>query len=301
MQVVFLGTSSATPTPRRFLPAAVLARQGELFLFDCGEGTQIRFRKSRLKFTRLTWILISHMHGDHVTGLLGLLMSLQMAERQEPLRIVGPAGLQDYVLMNKRLLRTDFTFPLEFTEVAGEGALVYDGPEYVIEAGLLQHRVPCYGYAVAEKDRPGVFDLAAAAALGVPVGPLFGQLQQGRSVTLDDGQVVRPEQVLGPPRPGMRVAYVSDTRPCRNALVLARGADLLIHEATFAGELADEARAKRHCTATEAAEIARQAGAKRLVLTHFSPRYLDLEPLRAEAATTFEPVECAHDLFEVEL
>jgi len=194
MNVVFLGTSSATPTPWRFLPSFAVTRLGEMFLFDCGEGAQIRFRKARLKFSRLKWVLISHLHGDHITGLMGLLMSLQMAEHAEPLRIVGPEGLRDYVLANKRLLRTDFGYELQFQELTGDGAIVHDGDEYVIEAGLLKHRVPTYGFALAEKDRPGTFNLEAAAALGVPVGPLFGALQQGRSVTLADGRQVFPDQ-----------------------------------------------------------------------------------------------------------
>jgi ribonuclease Z len=298
MRLVFLGTSSATPTRRRFLPSAALVRLGEMFLLDCGEGTQIRFKRLNLGLAPLSWILISHLHGDHITGLMGLLMSLQMGERNAPLRLVGPPGLREYVLTNKRLLRTDFGFPLEFVELQGRHRLVHESQEYVLEAALLDHRVPCYGYALAEKDRPGRFDLAAARALGVPAGPLFGQLQRGATVTLDDGREVRPEQVLGPARPGRRVAYVTDTRPCANGLLLARGADLLVHEATFGAELADDARVKKHSTAAEAATVARDAGAKRLVLTHVSPRYVDLEPLRAEAEAVFSPVELADDLRE---
>lgn len=301
MRVVFLGTSSATPTPRRFLPAVALVRQGETFLFDCGEGAQIRFRKAGLRFSRLSWILISHLHGDHVTGLMGLLMSLQMAERVEPLDLAGPTGLADYVLANKRLLRTDFGYEVRFHDLDQQGGVVHDGAEYVIEAAPLEHRVPTYGFALAEKDRPGTFDLATAEALGIPAGPLYGELQQGRSITLTDGTVVRPEQVLGAPRPGQRVAYVADTRPCDNAVLLARGADLLIHEATFAGDLADEARKKKHCTVLEAAETAVKAQAKRLVLTHFSPRYLDLDALRDEAAEVFPNTEAAVDLMTIEV
>jgi len=301
MNVVFLGTSSATPTPWRFLPSFALTRLGEMFLFDCGEGAQIRFRKARLKFSRLKWVLISHLHGDHITGLMGLLMSLQMAEHAEPLTIVGPEGIRDYVLANKRLLRTDFGYDVDFIELRDEGAIVYDGDEYVIEAALLKHRVPTYGFALAEKDRPGTFDLEAAKELGIPVGPLFGALQQGRSITLDDGRQVLPEQVLGPPKPGQRVTYIADTRPCDNAVVLARRADLLIHESTFAAELADEARHKGHCTTLDAARTAVAAEARRLVLTHFSPRYVDLEPLRAEAAAIFPNVEVASDLLDIEV
>lgn len=301
MRVVFLGTSSAMPTYLRAMPAIAVVRLGEIFLLDCGEGSQMRFRKARLKFSRLRWILISHMHGDHVLGLLGLLMSLQMSERREPLNIIGPEGIREYVLSNKRLLRTDFGYAIEFCELADEGGVVHDGPEYVIEAGRLQHRVPTYGFALAEKDKPGRFDVAAARALGIPEGPLWGQLQSGRTLSLADGRQVTPGEVLGESRPGNRLAYISDTRPCRNAEVLARNADLLIHESTFDASLGDEARLKKHCTSLDAAQTALTAGAKRLVLTHFSPRYIDVEPLRAEAAELFPAVEAASDGLTIEL
>ena len=301
MRLVFLGTSSATPTPRRFLPSVALIRLGDMFLFDCGEGAQIRFRRANLKFSRLKWILISHMHGDHITGLMGLLMSLQMAERVEPLTIVGPAGLREYVQANRRFLRTDFGYETDFIELSADHELVYDGPEYALEAGRLDHRLPTYGYALIEKDKPGRFDVEAAKALGVPPGPLFGVLQNGQPVTLADGSEVRPEQVLGEQRPGRRFAYITDTRPCPMAVRLAQDADLLVHESTFALDLADEARQKKHSTTVEAAEVARLAGAKRLVLTHFSPRYVDLEALRREAAEHFPWVDVATDLKEFEL
>jgi len=301
MRLVFLGTSSATPTPRRFLPSMALIRLGDMFLFDCGEGAQIRFRRANLRFSRLKWILISHMHGDHITGLMGLLMSLQMAERVEPLTVVGPVGLREYVQANRRFLRTEFGYDLDFIELQQEFETVHDGPEYLIEAGRLDHRLPTYGFVLTEKDKPGRFDVEAARALGVPSGPLYGQLQNGQSVTLEDGTVVTPDQVLGEVRPGRRVAYVTDTRPCPMAVRLAQNADLLVHESTFAMDLADEARAKKHSTTVEAAEVARLAGAKRLVLTHFSPRYVDLEALRREAAEHFPWVEVATDLKEFEL
>ena len=298
MRVVFLGTSSATPTPQRFLPSVALMRQGDIFLLDCGEGSQIRFRRAGLRFSRLRWLLVSHMHGDHITGLLGLLMSLQMAERTAPLEIAGPVGLQDYILTNRRLLRTEFGYELRFTELTEPFEVVYDGPDFRLEAARLDHRLSTYGYALAEKPLPGRFQAEVAAELGVPFGPLCGRLQRGEAVTLDDGRVVLPEQVLGPSRPGRRVAYVTDTRPCPGGVLLAESADLLIHEATFGADLADEARVKKHSTTREAAEVARLAGARHLVLTHFSPRYVDLEALRAEAAELFEPVDVAWDLRE---
>ncbi|MBI2298472.1 MAG: ribonuclease Z [Armatimonadetes bacterium] len=302
MRIIFLGTGSAMPSPRRSMPAVAIVRLGEVFLLDCGEGTQFRYRDEHLRYSRLRWLLISHLHGDHVLGLPGLLMSLQMSERTEPLEIVGPEGIREYVLANRRLLRTEFGYPLVFTELSGDGGVVYDGPEYVIEAGRLHHGVPTFGFAVAEKDRPGPFDVAAARALRVPEGPLWGQLQHlgHELVGVGDGL---PGRVLAgdEARPGYRVAYVADTRPCANAAVLGRGADVLIHEATFAGDLLSEAKAKQHCTVTEAAQVGLSAGARRLVLTHFSSRYVDLGPLRREADEVFPGVELAADGLTISL
>ncbi|HIE53050.1 MAG TPA: ribonuclease Z [Armatimonadetes bacterium] len=300
MRVVFLGTSSGTPTLARYLSSVAVVREGEIFLFDCGEGTQIRFRRARLRFSRLERIFISHLHGDHVTGLMGLLMSLQMAERVQPLYLHGPPGLQEYVLTCKRLLHTQFAYQL-IVEEAGKAGVLCDTPEYYVECAPLEHRLFTLGFALQEKPRPGVFNVAVAQALGIPEGPLYGRLQRGETIVLEDGRTVRPEQVLGPPRPGKRIAYCPDTRPCENALALARNADLLIHEGTFGAELHAEAVRKTHATVVEAAEIAKTAGAKRLVLTHFSPRYRDLEPLRQQAAAIFPHVTVAEDLMEIEV
>jgi ribonuclease Z len=198
----------------------------------------------------------------------------------------------------KRLLRTHFTYDLEITEAPGQ-QVVCDTPEYQVECAPLEHRLFCLGYALTEKDRPGMFNVDEAQRLGVPAGPLYGRLQRGETITLEAGRTVRPEQVLGPPRPGQKIAYCTDTRPCANAVALARGADVLIHEGTFAADLADEAAAKSHSTVVEAAEIARQAEARRLLLTHLSPRYVDTDPLREQAAEVFPNVTVANDLLEV--
>lgn len=298
MRIVFLGTSSGTPTLARYLAAVALVREGEILLFDCGEGTQMRFRRAGLRFSRLSRIFISHLHGDHVTGLPGLLMSLQMAERAAPVHLCGPPGIEEFVWTLKRLLHTHFAYELEITEATGS-QVVCDVPAYRVECAPLEHRLFCLGYAFTEKDRPGEFNVAEAHRLGVPEGPLFGQLQRGETIALEGGRTVRPEQVLGPPRRGRKVAYCTDTRPCANAVELARGADLLIHEGTFAADLAEEAKMKSHSTVVEAAEVARQAQVGQLFITHLSPRYVDVDLLREQAAAVFPKVTIATDLLEV--
>lgn len=298
--ITFLGTSSGTPTLERNLACVAVQRHGDLFLFDCGEAAQIQYRRAGLGFAPLRAVFISHLHGDHITGLIGLLMSLQMAGREEPLVLYGPPGLQDYVACNRRTLGTGFAYSLEVQEVNGLST-VLEAPEYRVHCAPLDHRVPCLGVAVEERMRPGRFNLEAARVLGVPEGPLFGQLQRGEAVTLPDGKVIAPEQVLGPPRPGAKVAYVSDTRPCETAVALAAGADLLIHEGTFGSELARDAHRKAHSTAAGAAEIARRAGARQLAITHISPRYRDVSPLLHEARAIFPNTVIARDLLRLEV
>lgn len=300
MRIVFLGTGSGTPTLARYLAAVALVREGEILLFDCGEGTQMRFRRAGLRFSRLSRIFISHLHGDHVTGLPGLLMSLQMAERLAPVHLCGPPGIAELVWTLKRLLHTHFRYDLEISEATGP-QVVCDVPAYQVECAPLDHRLFCLGFALTEKDRPGEFNVAAASRLGVPAGPLFGRLQRGETIVLEGGQTVRPEQVLGPPRRGRKIAYCTDTRPCTNAVELAREADLLIHEGTFAADLAEEAKMKSHSTVAEAAEIARQAKVGRLFITHLSPRYVDTGPLQEQAAAVFPNVIIATDLLEITL
>lgn len=293
--VTFLGTSSGTPTLQRSLACVAVQRQGELFLFDCGEAAQVQFRRAGLPFGKLAGIFISHLHGDHVTGLMGFLMTLQMAERSAPLRLCGPPGLAEYVRCCRRALHTAFGYRLEILE-SREARVLWEAPQYRIRCAPLDHRLFCQGYALEEAPRPGRFQLDRARALGVPEGPLFGLLQRGETVTLPEGRVVRPEEVLGPARRGLKLAYCTDTRPCPASIDLGHDADLLIHEGTFDADLAAEAHLKGHSTVTQAAEIARHAGARRLALTHISPRYTDPGPLRDQARTIFPESQVVSDL-----
>jgi ribonuclease Z len=298
--VTFLGTSSGTPTHQRNLACVALQRSGELILFDCGEAAQIQYRRAGLPFGKLTAICISHMHGDHVTGLMGLLMSLQMAERTAPLALYGPPGLEEYVRCNRRTLHTAFGYRLEFVQ-ARDAQILWETDEYRVRCAPLDHRLFCLGFALEEASRPGRFNLERARELGVPEGPLFGRLQRGETVGLPDGRAITPDEVLGPARRGLKVAYCTDTRPSSAAVELARDADLLIHEGTFAADVAAEANMKGHSTVVQAAQIARRAGARRLALTHISPRYADASILREQARSVFPESVVVDDLSRIGL
>lgn len=300
LTITFLGTGSGTPTLQRNLACVAVQRGGELLLFDCGEAAQIQYRRAGLGFAPLRAVFISHLHGDHVTGLPGLLMSLHMAGREAPLLLAGPPGLDGYLRCNQRALRTRFAYPVEVLEQPGEGNLL-QGEGYSVTAAPLDHGVPCLGFRLEESSRSGRFSVQAARALGVPAGPLFGRLQRGEPVVLPDGSTIVPDQVLGPARPGAVLAYCTDTRPCSAAVDLAAGADLFIHEATFDATMAHEARRKYHSTAADAARLAARAGARELLLTHVSPRYQDPTLLRDQARAIFPATRVAHDLLRVEV
>ena len=300
LTITFLGTGSGVPSLDRSLASVAVQRLGETFLFDCGEAAQIQYRRAELGFAGLSCIAISHLHGDHVLGLMGFLMSLQMADRQEALDLYGPPGLGEFFRCNRRALQTGFAYPVRVREESGP-VVFRETESYRLIAAPLDHRMLCLGFRLEELDRPGRFDLEAARGLGVPEGPLFGKLQKGEAVTLPNGNTVAPEQVLGPTRPGVVLAYCTDTRPCDAAIELARGADLLIHEGTFDADLAEEACRKAHSTVADAARIARDAGARQLVITHLSPRYQDVGPLLSQARAIFPNTRIARDLMKVDI
>lgn len=297
MGVRFLGTSSGQPTLERGLSSVALDWNGRLFMFDCGEATQFQFRRAGLRFGRLDAIFVTHMHGDHITGLPGMLMSLQLTGRTAPLPLVGPPALEEFVTTVSRLMQTGYGFELAFTPVVGDG-VVLEGADWTVTSQRLDHRIPAVGYRFQERDAPGGFDVEAADRLGVPRGPDRGRLLRGETLALPDGRTLVPDQVVGAPRRGRSVAFCTDTRPCEGAVLLGAGADVLIHEATFASERHDNALETGHSTAAEAAEVASQAGARRLILTHFSPRYRDADVLVEEARRIFPDVEAARELVE---
>ena len=299
LKVVVLGSGASVPLLHRRSPAVGVQIEGDTYLFDCGEGTQLQWRRARLRFGRLRAICITHLHGDHVNGLVGLLQTLSLGDRQAPLSVYGPPGLRAYLRAIGEVQGVRFGYRL--TVVESEGGRLHEGDEHHIECRSLDHGPATLGYALVESDRPGRFDTEEAARLGLPPGPAYGRLQRGETVPLESGGEVRPEQVMGPPRPGRRVAYCVDTRPCDAAVELAAAASLFICDSTFGSDLEKEAGARGHSTAAQAAAMARDAGAQRLLLTHISARYYDSRPLLDEARAIFSATDIASDLLEMEL
>lgn len=286
LRMTFLGTSGAVPTAGRNPSAIYCNREGEEFLFDCGEGTQRQMMRFGTGFS-ISRIFLTHIHGDHVLGLPGLLQTMDFNDRVDPLTIHTPQGTASNVRGLVTALGTRTGFPLEIEEVSA-GAVVHLGEDYEIRTFPTDHRTRSVGYALIEDERKGRFDRERAEELGVPVGPKFGRLHEGEPVELEDGTVVEPEQVVGPPRPGRRVVYTGDTRPADRTAEIAEGADLLIHDATFGDDWADRAGETGHATAREAAGIAGRADATRLALTHISSRYAsDVSRLEREAREAF--------------
>ena len=282
-----------------------LPQRAEMWLFDCGEGTQHQLLRSRLNLSNLTRVFVTHMHGDHVYGLLGLLSTAGLSGNLNRVDLYGPAGLEDYVRSGARHTHTGFSFPVKVNTIKGE-QVVHAEEEFVVECRPLRHRVPAFGYLVTERDRAGRFNAERAASLGIPSGPLYGRLKRGERVTLPDGRTIDGADLCEPPERGRRVAYCADTTYTQASVKLARGADLLIHEATFAQEEAHLAAQSMHSTAAEAARVAAEAGVKHLILTHFSARYVPGAPttpedLLRQAREIFPATTLAHDFLTYEL
>lgn len=295
--VTFLGTAASVPTRGRGVAASLVSRAGERWLVDCGEGTQRQMLRSDVGLVDVDLVLLTHLHADHVLGLPGLLKTYGLRGREKPLRIIGPPGLEAFFdHLNPVFGRT--SFPLTLTETAAD--IVHDGADVQIEAFHTDHAVPSLGYAVYEDDRPGAFDVESAHRLGVPSGPLFGQLQRGGTVTLDSGVVVTPDQVMGEARDGRAAVFSGDTRPCQATVDMAAGADLLVHESTFLEADRDRAIETRHSTAAEAADVARRAGVALLALTHLSSRIMPRDA-RTEAEAVFPHVAVPKDFDSVEI
>jgi ribonuclease Z len=281
LDLVFLGTSGSVPTARRGLAGLLVRRGGERLLFDCGEGTQRQLLRSSVGLVELSEIFLTHYHADHYLGLPGMLKTFALRGREVPLTVYGPPGLRDLFGILRRVFGR-LTYELTLVELeAGE---VLDRSDYRLEAFAVEHGVSGNGYALIEVPRPGRFDLGEARRLGVPEGPLFGRLQGGQTVELANGATIRPEQVLGPARPGRKVVIAGDTRAAPSVLEVARDADVLVHEATFAEEERERADETLHATATSAAELASAAGVRLLALTHLSNRYFGPEIVREARA-----------------
>ncbi|HYB07231.1 MAG TPA: ribonuclease Z [Nitrososphaerales archaeon] len=298
LAVTFLGTSAAVPTPDRGLPAIALKREGEVILMDCGEGVQRRVLAESIGLGGDMTILITHLHGDHVTGLLGLLQTMSLAQRRKPLNVVGPVKLLKWLEVTSELLHIGLTFPVRFS--AARPGTVLRTAGFRVRAARAIHSIEAYAYIVEEHRRPGVFYPERARALKVPEGKLWSRLQRGHEVTVD-GRRIQPFQVTGPQRPGRKVGYSGDTRPSPRLARFFSGCDLLIFDSTFKGSDEDKARERKHTTSLEAAELAKRAGARKLVLTHFSARYTTTASLVREARRVFPDTVAAADGLTVEV
>ena len=306
MQITFLGTSSGVPTRSRNVSGVALRlpQRAEFWLFDCGEGTQHQILRSDLKISQLTRIFITHTHGDHIFGLMGLLASVGLAGNPHRIDIYGPSGLSDYLQACQRYSHTHFSYPIKVHK--NQPGVIYEDEEYTVSCGRLEHRVTAFGYRVTEKDRPGQFNVEKAKELGIPPGPLYGQLKRGESVTLPDGRTFNGAEFCGLPQVGRKIAYCTDTVYCQGAVELAKDADVLIHEATFAHQDAQMAVERLHSTSTMAAQVAVGAGVKQLLMTHFSPRYapgndIVLDDLLQEARAIFPNTDMAYDFLTWEV
>jgi len=300
LRVIFLGTAGSIPTPKRSLPAIVIQRKGELLIFDCGEGIQRQMIQAGVGFHRKTKVFITHLHGDHILGLPGLLQTMSLLNRERKLEIYGPPGTEAFVKAIQQTVQFILTFPVKISEIR-DANVVCEEKEYEIHTVWADHVVPSLAYALVERPRPGKFNPEKARSLGIPEGPLWSRLQHGSPVRLPDGRVVKPKEVVGPPRSGRKIVYSGDTRPVESVVELAQSADLLIHDGTLDDELADRAYEDGHSTACQAAEIAKRAKVKRLILTHISARYKDATILAEQARKIFPKTDVAEDFMKVDL
>ena len=298
--MTFLGTAASVPTSERSLPGVLIRRGNEQLMFDCGEGVQRQMIKSKSGFNKKLKVFISHMHGDHVLGLTGLLQTMALMDRQRKVDVYGPIGVKQFLESTRDALQFGLTFPVEIHEICAAG-LVCKEREYVVEAAWANHSVPSFSYAFVENPRAGKFYPDKAIALGVSKGELWSKLQHGKKVTLQDGRVVKPDQVLGPLRPGRKIVYSGDTKSYEGFARFAVGADLVIHEATLDDALVEKAEEDGHSTPSQAAEAAVNAKAKQLVLTHISARYADVRVLLEQAQKVFRNTIVAEDFMRLEL
>jgi ribonuclease Z len=297
LEAFVLGCGGMMPLPNRHLTSVLLRREGELFLFDGGEGTQVALRKLNLRWKKISVIFVSHTHADHVTGIPGLLMLSSQVDRDDPLYIIGPPRIGEYIEASRRVLDMYINYEVIVKEITEPG-IVYRGDGFHVRCFPLRHTKPCFGYTLEEDLRPGEFHPEQAEALGVPRGPLWAKLQAGETVLAADGREVRPREVLGPPRFGRKFSFVTDSLACPEIAPEVADSDLFVCEGMFERELAEDAHSKKHMTAEEAAGIAAAAGGiKKLALIHFSPRYTEynLKQLLKEAQAIFPDTVLTRD------
>jgi ribonuclease Z len=297
LEAFILGCGGMMPLPQRHLTSVLLRREGELFLFDAGEGTQVSLRRLNLRWKKISAIFVSHTHADHVTGIPGLLMLSSQVDRDDPLYIYGPPRIAEYIETSRRVLDMYINYEIVVKEVTEPG-IVHHGEGFRVRAFALRHTKPCFGYTLEEEGRPGIFHPEKAKELGVPVGPMWARLQAGENVELNDGRIVHPRDVLGPPRCGRKFSFVTDSLAFPEIAAEVSGSDLFVCEGLFERDLEESAREKRHMTSAQAARIALDAGGvRKLALIHYSPRYTEynLKGLLAEAKAVFSDTVLTRD------
>jgi len=298
MKLVYLGTSAAAPTVERSLTCICLVRENEVLMFDAGEGAQVAYLKAGLPWNKKMKIFVTHLHGDHCLGILGLLQTMSLQKRTESVEIYGPAGIEEFITANIKVLNFGLPFPV-FITVVEEGSVVNE-KNYQINCCEAQHGIPAYSYCFEENERSGVFYPDKAKELGIPEGKLWQELQNGNSVEID-GKKIESSQVTGEKRSGKKIGISGDTRPTKKLREFFQNSDYLSFDCTFSFELKERAIETNHSTAKEAADLAKNANVKNLILTHFSARYNDESVLLNEAKQIHESVIAAKDLFEIEI
>ncbi len=298
MKLVFLGTSAAQPTVERGMTCICLVLDKEILMFDAGEGAQIAFQKAKLGWNKKIRIFVTHLHGDHCVGILGLLQTMSLQNRTESVDIFGPQGIDEFLAANLKILNFGLTYPVRIMRIK-EG-LVYDDSSYTIHVCEAEHSIPAYSYLFTEKDRPGKFYPEKARKMGVDEGELWHELQQGREVMVG-GKTVKPSDVMGEKRRGRRIGISGDTRPTAKLEEFFKCCDYMIFDSTYSDALRDKAKENYHSTSVEAAELAKKAQVSNLILTHFSARYEDTEEMVKEAKSIHDSVIAAKDLLEIEI
>ena len=311
MNITFLGTSSGVPSLTRNVSslALKLSQSSEVWLFDCGEGTQHQIIKSKIKSSQIKKIFITHMHGDHIYGLPGLLATLGLSGNSDGIEIYGPTELRNFI---NSALRTSFcklSFPLHFLEVenfASENKSLFENDKIKVNCALLKHKIPAYGYRVSEKDKPGIFDIKKAESLNIKPGPIYSELQRGKKVLLEDGRTFEGKDFCGTPRKGKSFVYCTDTLFSESAVSLSLNADLLVHESTFSKEDESMAYEKLHSTTIMAAKTALLSNTKKLIITHLSPSYTNKNAIKPsdllkEAQKVFPNTQLAKDFLTAEI
>lgn len=302
LEAFVLGCGGMMPLPYRHLTSVLVRREGDLFLFDGGEGTQVSLRRLNLKWKKINAIFVSHTHADHVTGLPGILMLSSQVDRDEPLYIYGPPKIAEYIESSRKVLDMYINYPIIVKEITAP-CVCHEGDGFYIRAFPLEHTKTCVGYTLEELPRPGEFHPEKARELKVPCGPLWAKLQAGFEVEAEDGSIVKPEQVLGAQRSGRKISYVTDTLYLDSIAKEVKGSDLLFCEGMFTREFEDQAKEKKHMTSTQAAQIAKDANVKKMALIHYSPRYNDyeLKDLLTQAQCVFPETVLSKDRMTFEI